>query len=212
MTGRSERVRDKPRPLRIAVIGSAGDVPPRLERLAEAVGREVALAGAQLFSGGRDGVMAAACRGARAAGGLTVGILPGDDPAEANPFVDVPVTTGLPMEYRSLVLVHSADAVIMVAGGNGSLGELTAAYLNRRPVVVLVPSGGWADRVRAALAADPALAGRYLDDRHLTPIHFVETAEAAVAAALELAGEALAAGRSRGPAPPARTGERRGEG
>lgn len=189
---------------RIALIGSDGDVGAEVEALAEAVGAALARAGAQLLSGGRNGVMVAACRGAKAAGGLTVGILPGDDPAEANPYVDVAVTTGLSMEARSLVLIHSADAVIMIAGGNGTLGELSAAYLNRRPVVVMTGSGGWADRIRAVLEGDPALAGRYLDARRNVAVHFADTPEGAVALAVELARTYVLTAGSRGDAPDVR--------
>lgn len=170
--------------IRIGIIGQSGTITPEVERLAHEVGQAVARRGGLLFSGGTSGVMEAACRGAQEVGGLTVGILPGDDPTYGNGYLDIPITTGLNFEYRSLVLIHTIDAVIMVAGGNGTLGELSAAYLNRKPVVVLTPSGGWSSRIRDALYDQ-----RYLDERRNIEIAFAETAEEAVARAWSLISE-----------------------
>lgn len=171
-----------PLALRVAMIGDSGPISPHLYRAAYTAGATLARRGAVLFTGGRDGVMAAACRGAREAGGLTVGILPGDDPREGNPWLAVPVTTGLGLEWRSLVLIHAVDAVLMLGGGNGTLGELSAAYLNARPVVVLTASGGWSDRIRQA-----AVDGRYLDQRRITALEFLPDPEQAAVRAVELA-------------------------
>jgi uncharacterized protein (TIGR00725 family) len=120
------------------VIGSAA-CGERLAALAREVGLEIARRGAVLVCGGRGGVMEAACRGAREAGGLTVGILPGTDRAEANPYVDVPIVTGLG-EARNALVVRSADAVIAVSGGYGTLSEIGLALKMGRPVVGL---GTW---------------------------------------------------------------------
>jgi len=122
----------------VAVIGSAACDEP-VAALAREVGGEIARRGAVLVCGGRDGVMEAACRGAQEAGGLTVGILPGADRAEANPYVDVPVVTGLG-EARNALVVRSADAVIAVSGGYGTLSEIGLALKMGRPVVGL---GTW---------------------------------------------------------------------
>jgi uncharacterized protein (TIGR00725 family) len=104
------------------VVGAGeGDSP-----LAEAVGRELAVRGAVVVCGGLGGVMEAACRGAKEAGGLTVGILPGTDRAAANPFVDVGIPTGLG-EARNALVVRAADAVIAVGGGYGTLSEIALA-------------------------------------------------------------------------------------
>lgn len=168
-------------PIRLGVIGSAGPISSEVALLAYEVGRHVALRGGILLSGGRDGVMEAASRGAKEAGGLTVGILPGDDPAGGNEYLDVPITTGLSFEYRSLILIHSVDAVVMLAGGNGTLGELSAAYLNRKPVVVLTPSGGWSARIREAMYEQ-----RFLDERRSVEVAFAESGAEAVAKAWEL--------------------------
>lgn len=169
--------------IRIGVIGQSGPITERVAQIAEAVGREVARAGAILLSGGRNGVMEAACRGAKEAGGLTVGILPGDAIAEGNPYLDVPITTGLGFDFRSTVLIHSSDAVIMIGGCNGTFGELSTAYLNHKPVVVLEKTGGWTDRLR-----EVAYDGCYLDERRNIPIHYASSAEEAVRLAIFLAG------------------------
>lgn len=157
--------------MRIGIIGQSGNIPKELYRLAEDVGKEIAVRGAVLLSGGTNGVMEAASRGAKQAGGLVVGILPGDTLDCANDYIDIPITTGLSFDYRSLILVHSSDAVVMIAGGNGTLGELSAAYLNRKPLIVVEASGGWAGRVRSA-----AYDGRYLDERQTVEIHYASTA------------------------------------
>jgi uncharacterized protein (TIGR00725 family) len=119
----------------VAVIGSAS-CDGVVAALAEAVGSEIARRGAVLVCGGRGGVMEAACRGAKAQGGLTVGILPGTDRSEANPYVDVPVITGLG-EARNAIIVRTADAVVAVSGGYGTLSEIGLALKMGRPVVGL---------------------------------------------------------------------------
>ncbi len=119
----------------LAVVGSAR-CDAETAALAEEVGREIARLGAVLICGGRGGVMEAACRGARSAGGTTVGILPGTDRAEANPHVDIPIVTGLG-EARNALVVRSADAVIAVRGGYGTLSEIALALKMGRPVVGL---------------------------------------------------------------------------
>ena len=119
----------------VAVIGSAS-CGEEVAALAEAVGREIARRGGVLVCGGRGGVMAAACRGAKAAGGTTVGILPGVDRKEANLYVDIPIVTGLG-EARNAVVVRTADAVVAVSGGYGTLSEIGLALKMGRPVVGL---------------------------------------------------------------------------
>jgi uncharacterized protein (TIGR00725 family) len=103
---------------------------------AEAVGGELARAGAVLVCGGLGGVMEAACRGAHEAGGRTVGILPGADRAAANRFVDVAIPTGLG-EARNALVVRSADALVAVGGGYGTLSEIALALKAGKPVVGL---------------------------------------------------------------------------
>ena len=113
----------------MAVIGP-GDEPTVA---AAEVGRLLAEHGAVLVCGGRGGAMEAACRGAKEAGGLTVGILPGSDRTEANPFVDVVLATGLG-EARNALVVGAADVVIAIGGGYGTLSEIALGLKSGRPV------------------------------------------------------------------------------
>lgn len=119
----------------IAVIGS-GDCSPQEARLAEDTGREIARHGTVLVCGGLGGVMAAACRGATLAGGLTIGILPGDSRRSANPYVQIPIVTNLG-EARNVIVVKTAQAVIAIGGGYGTLSEIGHALKNNIPVVGL---------------------------------------------------------------------------
>ncbi|MBI2370977.1 MAG: TIGR00725 family protein [Deltaproteobacteria bacterium] len=119
----------------MAVCGPS-ECGPETARIAEEVGREIARHGAILLCGGLGGIMEAAARGARAEGGLTVGILPGSSAADANPFIDLPIVTGL-SHARNLVLVRSADAVIAVEGGYGTLIEVASALKMEVPVIGL---------------------------------------------------------------------------
>ncbi|MCX7790975.1 MAG: TIGR00725 family protein [Chloroflexaceae bacterium] len=120
----------------IAVCGS-GVENERLNALAEHVGALIARRGAVLVCGGLGGVMAAACRGAARAGGLTVGVLPQADPDAANPYVSLAIATGMG-QARNLVLVQSADAVIAIGGEYGTLSEIALARKMGRPVVGLL--------------------------------------------------------------------------
>jgi uncharacterized protein (TIGR00725 family) len=125
----------------IAVIG--GSAPTQEEAAAaEAVGQALAEAGATLVCGGRGGVMEAACRGAKAAGGLTIGILPGTDRGEANPYVDISIVTGMG-EARNTIIARTAQAVIAVGGSYGTLSEIAFALAFGVPVVGL---GTWGAR------------------------------------------------------------------
>jgi uncharacterized protein (TIGR00725 family) len=119
----------------VAVVGP-GEATPADLTAAGAVGSELARAGAVLVCGGLGGVMEAACRGAREAGGTTVGILPGADRAAANPFVDVAIATGLG-EARNALVVRSADALVAVGRGYGTLSEIALALKARKRVVAL---------------------------------------------------------------------------
>jgi uncharacterized protein (TIGR00725 family) len=119
----------------IAVIGPGDAAPEEAER-AEAVGAEVAIAGATLVCGGLGGVMAAACRGAAAHGGMTVALLPGEDRQAANEWVQIAIPTGLG-EVRNVLLVRAAHAVIAIGGGWGTLSEMALAVRAGVPVLGL---------------------------------------------------------------------------
>lgn len=173
------------RALLITVIGkSARDpndpVPPAALAAAEEVGRLVAEAGAIVVSGGLSGVMEAVSRGAKRAGGLTVGVLPGFDKRDANPYVDIPLATG--MGYmRNTLNVRFGDAVIMISGGIGTLNELTVAYEDK-PTVILEGTGGWADRMRTV-----AYKGVHLDEGGRNVLRYAKSPREAVDMALDLA-------------------------
>jgi uncharacterized protein (TIGR00725 family) len=119
----------------IGVIG-AGKCDAELGRLAEAVGRGIAEAGAVLVCGGMGGVMEAACRGAKAAGGTTIGILPGPDRSGANEYVDIAIATGI-NEARNLAIIRTSDVLIAVGGSYGTLSEIGFALKAGKMVVGL---------------------------------------------------------------------------
>jgi uncharacterized protein (TIGR00725 family) len=117
----------------IAVVGGSEATVPVLAA-AEAVGAALASGGAIVVCGGLGGVMAAVCRGAKSAGGLTVGLLPGRDPSAANPWVDVVIATGLG-EARNALVVGSAAVVIAFDGEYGTLSEIALALRAGTPVI-----------------------------------------------------------------------------
>ena len=119
----------------IAVIGGAEPSPPEA-RLAEEVGRQLAIKGAILVCGGLGGVMEAACRGAQSEGGITIGILPGESRQAANPYVQIPIVTGIGYA-RNLAVVKSAQAVIAIGGSYGTLSEISHALQGGIPVIGL---------------------------------------------------------------------------
>ena len=119
----------------IAVIGG-GNCSAEETSLAEDVGRRLADGGAVVICGGLGGVMEAVAKGAQSNGGTTVGILPGSDPTAANPYIDVPLATGLG-EMRNFLIVRSAQALIAIGGGIGTLSEIALAQRIGKPVVGL---------------------------------------------------------------------------
>lgn len=119
----------------IGVIG-AGTCSKKIYNLAYEVGKYIAKAGAILVCGGLGGVMEGAAKGAKENKGVTVGILPGVDKTEANPYIDIPVVTGIG-EARNLVVIRSSDAVIALPGQFGTLSELAFCLKMEKPVVGL---------------------------------------------------------------------------
>jgi uncharacterized protein (TIGR00725 family) len=120
---------------RVGVIGGSRAAKKHLDQAAE-VGRLIAEKGAVLVCGGLAGVMEAACRGARQAGGLTVGILPGGNPSEANAFVDVSIATGMGYTRNALVVMN-ADVLIAIDGEYGTLSEIAYARVQGKRVIGL---------------------------------------------------------------------------
>lgn len=119
----------------VAVVGGSECTAPEAD-VAEEVGRRLAQAGAIVLCGGLTGVMEAVGKGVRAGGGLTIGILPGNDPAEANRFIDIPLATGMG-EMRNALIVRAAGAVIAIGGSYGTLSEIALALRIGTPVVGL---------------------------------------------------------------------------
>lgn len=119
----------------IGVIGGS-QCTPEIETLAEKVGQLIAQKGGILICGGLSGVMEAACRGAKKQGGITIGVLPGNTKSEANPFVDIPIATGIG-EARNVIIVRTSDAVIAVDGEYGTLSEISFCLKFNVPLIGL---------------------------------------------------------------------------
>ena len=154
----------------ILVIGNnENGCTPELERLAYDVGVEIAKSDSVLITGGLGGVMKAASKGARDTGGLTVGIIPQDNSSFANEYCDVVIPSGLGLS-RDFLNALSADGVIVVGGGSGTLSELCAAYMHKKPIATLKNSGGTATK----------FADQYLDHRQNVKIVGVDTPQDAV--------------------------------
>ncbi|VAX31614.1 hypothetical protein MNBD_NITROSPIRAE03-1843 [hydrothermal vent metagenome] len=117
----------------IAVIGGRR-VKKGLLLMAEDVGRLIAERGAVLLCGGLGGIMEASAKGAKGAGGLTLGVLPQDDKGHANPFIDVPVATGLGIG-RNVIIARTADALVAIGGQYGTLSEIAFSLQLKKPVV-----------------------------------------------------------------------------
>lgn len=160
----------------ILVIGYSRDhCTKQAYETAYAVGKEIALRGAVLITGGLGGVMEAASKGAKDQDGFVIGIIPHDEKSYANAYCDVVIPTGLGYA-RDFITAYSADAVIVIGGGVGTAIEAGVAYLKTKPIIAIQGSGGTADRI----------AGTYLDDRHQIKVIGEEDPVKAVMRALDL--------------------------
>ncbi len=144
------------------------------EKLAYETGFEIAKSGAVLVSGGLGGVMKAGCKGAHDAGGLTVGIIPQNDSAFANEYCDIVIPTGMG-HTRDFLTALSADGVIVIGGGSGTLTEICASYMFKKPIAALKNSGDMAEK----------FADQYLDHRKNVKIVGVNSPKDAVKYILE---------------------------
>ena len=144
------------------------------EKLAYEVGTEIAKSGSVLVSGGLEGVMKASCKGAKDAGGLIIGIIPQSDASFANEYCDVVIPTGMG-HTRDFLTALSADGVIVIGGGSGTLSEICAAYMYKKPIAALKNSGGMAEK----------FSDQYLDHRKNVKIVGVNSAKDAVKYILE---------------------------
>lgn len=160
----------------ILVIGhNTNGCTPEHKKIAYDVGMEIAKSGSVLICGGLGGVMTASARGARDGGGLTVGIIPQNDPAMANEFCDVVIPTGMGLA-RDFLNALSADGVIIVGGGSGTLSETTAAYMYKKPMVAIRNMGG----------SITSFIDGFIDQRENIKIIGVDTPKEAVNKILEL--------------------------
>ena len=173
------------RKIQIGVMGSAADLNYSidLEKLAEEIGFNIAQKQCVLMFGAEkdyDSLSTAACRGAKKAGGFTVGVTYGKGlEVFESEYVDVVIASGLERGGgRETALVLSCDAIICVNGGSGTLTEMLVAYQAGIPIIAMKQSGGWSQK----------LAGQYIDDRKrvlveeaTTPVEAVETAISLIA-------------------------------
>ncbi len=160
----------------ILVIGhNTNGCTPQHEDAAYKVGAAIAASNSVLITGGLGGVMEAASRGASEAGGLSVGILPQDDASFANPYCDVVIPTGMGLT-RDFLNALSADGIIIVGGGSGTLSEVCAAYMHKKPMVAIRGMGG---------SVAPYVDG-YVDHRKNVRIEGADTPREAVSAILQM--------------------------
>ncbi|MFM9874760.1 MAG: TIGR00725 family protein [Nitrosarchaeum sp.] len=162
--------------IQILVIGhDENGCTPEHEKIAYEVGSLIAKSNCVLVTGGLNGVMKAASRGAHDANGLTVGIIPQDNASFANEFCDIVIPTGMGFS-RDFLNALSADGIIIIGGGAGTLSEICAAYMYKKPMVAIRNSGG---------AADKFIDG-YVDHRKNVKIIGVDSPKDAVMKIIEL--------------------------
>ncbi len=168
--------------IQIGVMGSSADLnySDKIQKIAEGVGYWVAKNGAILFFGAEkdyDSLSTAACRGAKKAGGLTVGVTYGKGKKIFEKNSDVVISTGLERGGgREFVLVLSCDAIIAISGGSGTLTEIAIAYQANIPIIVVEGTGGWSAK----------LAGEFIDSRQRIRVETAKTPKEAVKKAFEL--------------------------
>ncbi len=164
--------------MQIGVVGSWEDgLAPEIYEIAERAGELIAGRGDVLFTGGSTGVMEAAMKGAKQAGGLTVGLIPSESKAayaHLGAYIDIHIMTGLGELGKMAPLIHSVDGIIAIAGGAGTLVEISMAYISKKPVI-MVPAAG-----HTTEAVGHMLTDGYLDYRRIQPTHTAPDAEAAV--------------------------------
>ena len=172
---------------KVGVIGSAGSddydgaqgASMGMMAEAEEIGRLLAENNVIVVTGGKSGIMEAGARGAKKAGGQTVGVVKGVKRFTSNDFTDVEVISGMEADgFDELLLVNMCDALIVIGGGAGTLEEITIAYRNRKPIIALTNQLGWAKE----------LAGKFLDSRNTIKIEPAKNAKEAVKKTLQLLG------------------------
>jgi uncharacterized protein (TIGR00725 family) len=162
--------------IQILVIGhNTNGCTEEHSKIAYQTGSEIAKAGHVLVSGGLGGVMHAAANGAYDSNGLTVGIIPQADASMANEYCDIVIPTGMGLT-RDFINALSADGVIIIGGGSGTLSEICAAYMHKKPMVAIRNMGG----------VNAQFIDNYLDHRQNIKIIGVDTPKQAVDKILEL--------------------------
>ncbi len=171
------------RKFQIGVLGSAGPEEYRFKKpdsliysTAEKIGGLLAKENCILFCGGKGGIMESAARGAKTAGGITVGVVKGSKRFVSNKFIDIEIVTNSETGSDVGSLILSCDGLIVLGGGAGTLQEISTAYRNKIPMIAFIGLKGYGD----------IFAGRYLDDRRLIKIEKAKTAEDAVSRLLKL--------------------------
>lgn len=150
----------------VSVIGDSETSDKGEIKFAEKLGTMLAERGYVILTGGRGGVMEAVCKGAKQAGGITVAILPSADKAEANPYVDIPIPTGLGWA-RNQIVVLGGDVIIAIGGRSGTLSEIAYAWMYNKPIIAVPRFGGWS----------MLLGGKKVDDRRKDKIFVANTVE-----------------------------------
>ena len=146
----------KNRKYQIAVIGYAGleeypegtEIKPEVFDYAYKIGKAISLQGWTIITGGKSGVMEAANRGCKEGGGISIGVVTGDERFTANKYVDVEVVPGMFNCGEEMALITMSDAVIILGGGMGTLQELTIAYRQSKPILSLKNLGGWSEKLQ----------------------------------------------------------------
>lgn len=152
----------------IGVCGGA-DISDEIYQIAMDLGREIAKANYIVVCGGKGGAMEAVCKGAKEYGCITIGILPSKDKGEANPFIDIIIPTGLG-ELRNNLIINTADIIITINGGAGTLNEITLAWKAKKTIIALVNTGGWSQK----------LGNSKIDDTRSDPIISASTVSEAI--------------------------------
>ena len=148
-------------------------------KIAYDVGHTAANAGCVLITGGKGGIMREASHGAVDAGGLTVGILPQNNSSDANEFCQIVIPSGMGL-MRDFLNALSADGIVIIGGGAGTLSEVCAAYMHKKPMVAIRGTGGVADQY----------ADQYMDHRKHVKIIGVDTPKQAINKILKLVNNA----------------------
>lgn len=154
----------------ISVIGPS-KADPELKEVAEQLGREIAQKDFAVLCGGMGGVMESVCRGAKSAGGLTIGILPGETMHGANSYLDIPIITGIG-QARNLTVALSGNVIIAIGGGFGTLSEISLA-LKFNKIVIGINTWEVSPEIHSVFSAAEAvkLAAEYLNNRKTEKEH-----------------------------------------